>query len=152
MNYIEKIIPEMRIVGIELRTDNSELGIKKIGAHWQRFYADQILRQIPNRINDNIIALYTDYEADHTKPYSLILGAETTNTDTAPEGMVLKRIPSQKYAIFTAKGLLPQALVRKWQEIWDTNIQRKFNADFELYGEQSNKGDESEVNVYIAIN
>lgn len=142
----------MSIVGIELRTDNSEIGVKKISAHWQRFYADQILQHIPNRKNENIIALYTDYERDHTKPYSLILGAEAIDTNTAPEGMVLKKIPAQKYAIFTAKGPLPQALIQKWQEIWDTNIQRKFSADFELYDKQSNKGDESEVSVYIAIN
>jgi predicted transcriptional regulator YdeE len=88
MSYLEKIIPEMSIVGIELRTDNSEAGIKKLGSHWQRFYADQILQHIPNRKNDDIVALYTDYEGNHTKPYSFILGTEVTEANTAPEGMV----------------------------------------------------------------
>jgi predicted transcriptional regulator YdeE len=151
MSYLEKIIPEMSIMGIELRTDNSEVGIKKIGAHWQRFYADQILQHIPNRKNDCIVALYTDYEGDHTKPYSLILGAEIADTNMAPEGMVLKKIPTHKYAVFIAKGPLPQALAQKWQEIWDTNLQRKFSDDLELYGKESNKGNESEVSIYIAI-
>jgi predicted transcriptional regulator YdeE len=152
MNNSEKTIPELSIVGIELRTDNSEDGIKKIGAHWKRFYADQILQHIPNRKNDDIVALYTDYEGDHTKPYSFILGAEVTDAKTPPDGMVLKKVPAQKYAVFIAKGPLPQALVQKWQEIWDTNIQKRFSADFELYGKESNKGDKSEVSIYIAIN
>jgi predicted transcriptional regulator YdeE len=124
---------------------------KKITEHWQRFYREQILEKTPNKKNSKIIALYTDYEGDQTKPYTLILGGEVVNTDIIPDGMVICRIPAQKYTVFTAKGMMPQALVQTWQEIWKANIQRKFNFDFELYDEKSNMGDKSEVNIHIAI-
>lgn len=141
----------MNIIGIGLHTDNSEAGVKKIGEHWQRFYAEQILEKIPNRKSDTIIALYTDYEGDHTKPYSLILGTEVTNANFVPEGMVAKKVPIQKYAVFTAKGTMPQALIEMWQEIWKSGIARNFTSDFELYDERSNRGNQSEASIHIAI-
>jgi predicted transcriptional regulator YdeE len=151
MRHSEKTIPEMSIIGIELHTDNSEAGIKKIGEHWQRLHAEHIFKKIPNTKSNNVFALYTDYEGGQRGSYSLILGAEVTNTDSVPEEMVVKKLPIQKYAVFTAKGTMPQALIETWQEIWKSGIARKFSSDFELYDEKSNRGDQSEVSVHIAI-
>lgn len=141
----------MLIVGIELHTDNSEIGLQKIGEHWNRFYQEQVLQLISYRKNNKIVALYTNYEKDHTGPYSLILGAEVNATKNVPQGMVSVQVPQQTYNIFTAKGAMPKALVATWQKIWNTDMQRTFVADFELYDERSNQGSASEVDIYIAV-
>lgn len=151
MEFVERIIPEMCIVGIELRTDNSEGGFKKISEHWRRFYAEQVLQSIPNRKNDSVIALYTDYEKDHTRPYSLILGAEVNNKDVIPKDMVTKRIPEQKYAIFTATGTMPEAVIQTWQTVWNSNLRRKYSSDFEIYHQKTDQGEKLTVDICVAL-
>ncbi len=51
-----------------------------------------------------------------------------TKTDT---------IPSAKYAVFTAQGPFDTAIGATWQEIWNSDIQRAFTNDFELYDTSS---------------
>jgi predicted transcriptional regulator YdeE len=40
-----------------------------------------------------------------------------------------------------------------WKEIWDKDkeLNRKYTADFEVCGEKSQNGENSEVEIYIAI-
>ena len=35
-------------------------------AHKERFFKENILTQIPHKIDDKMFALYTDYAGDHT--------------------------------------------------------------------------------------
>ena len=59
-------------------------------AHKDRFFKENISSKIPNKINGDILALYTDYEGDYTKPYSWILGCEVSSLEQVPEGLVGK--------------------------------------------------------------
>lgn len=152
MNCTKSTLPEIHIVGIALRTNNSQAGLQKLGAHWQRFFAENILEKIPNKDSREIYAIYTDYESDHTKADTLILGAKVSEIGMkAPEGLVAHTIPSQSYAVVTAKGPMPQALVQGWQDIWKSDLKRKFTTDFERYDEKSQQGDQSKVKIYLAV-
>jgi predicted transcriptional regulator YdeE len=48
---------------------------------------------------------------------------------------------------------MPKAVVETWQEIWssDKSLNRKYTYDFEVYGEKSQNGLNSEVEIYIAM-
>jgi len=48
---------------------------------------------------------------------------------------------------------MPNAVVATWQEIWSNNIAlyRTYHADFEVYGEKSQQGENSEVEIYIGV-
>ena len=150
MEYEIESLDEFSVVGFPLRTDNSEAGIEKIDAHWQKFRNENLLDKIPNKANEGIIGLYTHYEGDGSKPFTLIAGAKVTDLEHVPVDMTARNIPSQKYAVFTAKGPMPQALIDTWKAISETGLNRTFLADFEVYDEDY-PGFDSEVEVYVGI-
>jgi predicted transcriptional regulator YdeE len=150
MEYEVKTLDEFSVVGFPLRTDNSKEGIEKIDEHWKKFRQEKLLDKIPNKANEEMIGLYTHYEGDGSKPFTLIAGAKVTDLEQVPTDMTARNIPSQKYAVFTAKGKMPQALIDTWQEISKTDIKRTFLADFEVY-DVGYPGFDSEVEIYVGI-
>ena len=149
MHHIEHQ-KEKFFIGLELRTNNEECSLT-MPAHKERFFKENVLSKIPNKISEDILALYTDYEGDHTKPYSWILGCEVSSLEQVPEGLVGKVIPRSKYAVFTTKGEFPQGLISAWQDVWKSNLPRSYTSDFELYRSNFNPQQNPEVKVYIAI-
>lgn len=150
MNYVVEHQDEKFFIGLELKTNNEECSLA-MPAHKDRFFKENILSKIRNKINGSIFALYTDYEGDYTKPYSWILGCEVSNLDEVPEGLVGKVIPESKYAVFTTQGEFPQGLIAVWQDIWKSDLQRLYTSDFEVYRSGFDPQSNPEVKVYIAI-
>lgn len=150
MNHTIEHQNEKFFIGLELRTNNEECSLA-MPAHRDRFFKENILSKIPNKINGNILALYTDYEEDYTKPYSWILGCEVSSLDQVPEGLVGKIIPESRYAIFTTQGEFPQGLIFAWQDIWKSDLPRIYTSDFEVYRSDFDPQRNPEVKVYIAI-
>jgi len=146
-------IQKFNIIGIAVRTtnENGQSG-KDIPALWNQFLSTEIASQIPNKINSDLICVYTDYEKDHTRPYTTILGCAVDNLDMIPEGMTGKTIEGLTYEKFTAKGKLSDGIVfNEWLKIWNSDLKRSFTADFEIYGEKSQDPENAEVDIYIAI-
>ncbi len=152
-NYtvIEK--PSMWLVGIECRTSNApEAAPQDIPQHWGRFYGEGIINQIPNKASDVVIGLYCDYEGDYTKPYSLVIGCPVSSIDVIPKGMVAKTISAGSYAAFRAVGEHPKSLIETWGRIWQqTNFERTYTTDYEIYGDKFVSGSPQEVEIMIAI-
>ena len=152
MSYMTVERPSFFVIGIEVRTQNSPEGaMQDIPALWERFYKECILDKIPNKISSDVLGLYTDYEKDFTKPYTLVIGCMATSLETIPKGMVGKRVPSAKYAVFTAKFPFPQSIIQTWQEIWKAPLPRTYTGDFEYYGEKFAHPTSGEVDIYIAV-
>jgi predicted transcriptional regulator YdeE len=141
--------PAILVIGINCRTSNA----KETGPQlWGRFYSEDILSQIPNKVSNEVIALYCDYEGDYTQPYSVVIGCPVSSIDTIPEGMVAKTIPASSYAVFRAIGEHPKALIETWGNIWkQPKLERTYTGDFELYGNKFVSGSLKEVEVYIGI-
>ena len=137
-------------IGFELRTDNQKCSLE-MPAHKERFFNENILAKIPNKVNGNILAVYTDYEGDYTAAYSWILGTEVSSLDEIPVGLVGKVVPESKYAVFTTKGEFPQGLIEAWQAIWQSHLSRSYTTDFEVYSSDFDPQRNPEVKVYIAI-
>ncbi len=141
------------IIGISVRTTNENgQAAKDIPVLWQKFMSESILEQIPNKISTAIYCIYTDYEADHTKPYTTVLGCKVSNLEEIPAGMVSKKIATTDYQKFVAKGNLQEGIVyNKWLEIWQKDLNRKFTSDFEVYGEKAMNPNDAEVDIFIAV-
>jgi len=47
---------------------------------------------------------------------------------------------------------MPTAVIDIWKEIWDNDkeLNRKYSADFEVYGQKSQDPENAEVEIYIA--
>ncbi len=152
MNTIQ--LPAFSIIGISVRTTNeNNQALQDIPALWERFFAENIMEQIPGRESTDLYCVYTDYEKDHTRPYTTVLGCRVSDGSPVPEGMQAVNFPERNYVQFEAKGNLNEgAVVETWQQIWQSPISRAFTADFEHYGEKAHVPKEAEVDIFIAVN
>ncbi|CAA6809217.1 MAG: Predicted transcriptional regulator YdeE, contains AraC-type DNA-binding domain [uncultured Aureispira sp.] len=150
----KETIAPFQIIGISVRTSNQDnQAATDIPALWNRFMTETILEKIPNKIDAEIYSIYTNYEGDHSQPYDTILGCKVSSLDHIPEGMLGKTFEGGKVAKFTSKGNLEDNIVYKtWLDIWKTDLDRTYTADFEIYGAKSLDRANAEVDIFIAIN
>ncbi len=152
MNIKTKLDP-FWVIGISVRTtkENDQFA-NDIPALWNTFMTEGILHKIPNKIEDTIYALYTDYESDHTGAYTTILGCKVAHVDVIPDGMTSLQIEASTYSRYTAKGdLTKSAVYNTWYEIWETDLNRTYTTDFEVYGEEAKNPKQAEVDIFVAI-
>lgn len=58
---------------------------------------------------------------------------------------------TQKLEKFIARGNLQQGAVwQKWMEIWESDIDRTYTFDFEIYGEKAQNPADAEVEIFIS--
>ena len=146
-------IHKFSVIGISVRTtnENGQAG-QDIPALWNKFMTEGIAEQIPNKIDNSIYCIYTEYENDHTKPYTTILGCKVENLDTIPNNMVGKTFEESTYTKYIAKGNILQGVVfNEWIKIWNSDLDRTFTADFEVYDEKAQNLEKAEVDIFIAV-
>jgi predicted transcriptional regulator YdeE len=144
---------EILVIGIAVETSNENgkaaLDIPKL---WERFLSEHIGQQIPNKISEEIIAIYTHYESDFTGAYTTILGCQVQNLSQIPEGMVGHKIEKQTFTKFEVKGDLTQGIVyQMWVNIWEMDLNRAYTSDFEIYRQTAPNATEAQVDIFIAI-
>lgn len=127
--------------------------MQDIGKLWEQFFAENVFDKIPNKQSGEILSIYTDYKSDYTEAYTTIIGVRVTTLDEVPAGLTGREFPPEQFQKFIAKGAMPAAVGKCWMDIWqrDAALNRKYSYDFEVYGEKSQQGDQSEVEIYIAI-
>ena len=147
-------IEAFHVIGISVRTTNeNQQAAKDIPALWGRFMSEGIQAKIPNKIDAEVLSIYTNYEGDHTKPYDTILGCRVSSLDVVPEGMVAQSFEGGSYVEFVSKGDMNQgAVYNTWLEIWNADLDRKFTADFEVYGEKAKNPANIEVPIFVVVN
>lgn len=142
-----------KIIGISVRTTNKDNKAQQdLGQLWGQFYSDNIFEKIPNKLSNEVIAIYTDYKSDFTEDYTTIIGIPVSSLDEMPNGLIGREFQAENFQKFTAKGEMPNAVASSWIDIWqkDKELNRKYSYDFEVYGEKSQNGENSEVDIYIA--
>ncbi|MCT6723711.1 effector binding domain-containing protein, partial [Riemerella anatipestifer] len=97
-------------------------------------------------------SIYTDYKSNYTEEYTTIIGVPVSTLNEIPNGLVGREFEAENFQKFVAKGEMPNAVINTWIDIWnrDEELNRKYTYDFEVYGENSQKGQDSEVEIYIA--
>lgn len=150
---------EMNIIGIATRTTNQREanGNGEIPKLWERFITEQLEKDISNKHSKNqILSVYADYENGAQGIYSYMIGSQVNDSSNVPDGMVTRRIPCGTYAVFTSdQGPISKVVPEAWAFIWnwfqESDTERAFTYDFELYDERSLDRDNAEVDIYIAI-
>ena len=147
------------VIGISARTSNAkevtDQGV--IGKMWARLFQEGVLAKIPNKADRNIVAVYTDYASDHNGEYTYLLGARVTSDSEVPAGMVAKKIPGQKFGVFTSdKGPAQKVVPQVWMKIDSlpgtaVGGNRLYKADFEIYDERASDPENLQIDVYVGI-
>jgi predicted transcriptional regulator YdeE len=70
-----------------------------------------------------------------------------------PEGFVGRKIHGGSFVRVVARGSMPGAVFSAWTQIWqnDEELGRKYESDFEVYGDKATYGDEAEVDIYLSV-
>lgn len=138
------------VVGLSVVTDHSRAA-EDINALWERFFKEQIGQKIPSRADDMIFAVYSDYEGNHEAPYRITIGYRTQSSDL-PSGLTRVCVIDQNYAVMSAGGEQPKALLDTWEAIWSGDLPRSFKTDFEVYGPRFFEDGVHEVLVHVGLN
>lgn len=140
----------MLVVGVEVRTSNGDGSARvDIPKLWETFYAEGFFGRIPNRVSDEVIALYCDYAGDYSRPYSVVIGCAVSSLDEVPKGLVAKRVPAAMFAVFHARGEFPKSVGEAWGTVWQSDLKRTYVGDYEVYGKAF--AEKKEVDVLVAI-
>ena len=140
------------IAGQSIRTANDK-AFEEISAHWSAFFAQQVLAKIPDKVNDELYAVYTEFDRIpksaqdiHTLGYTFVIGAAVSSTARLQAPLVSTDIPAAKRAVFAVKPAQPDQVGSHWQKIWQMqDLQRIFVPDYEHYS----KG--GAINIWVSI-
>jgi predicted transcriptional regulator YdeE len=129
------------VIGVSVHTSGQKEagGSGEIPALWTRAMQDGTFERIPNRTDDKMLAIYTDFVTDQTGAYTYILGERVSSTEKVPEGMVAVTIPAGRYAVIESdKGALPDIMPKLWKDIAamstkDRGGNRSFKTDYEVF-------------------
>ncbi|WP_459209592.1 GyrI-like domain-containing protein [Aquimarina rhabdastrellae] len=148
-------IEPFKVIGITVRTTNENgKAAQDIPALWNRFVKEKLVRQIPNRIDDTVYGMYTDYESDYKGYYTTIIGCKVSELEEIPEGMEGKSFEGGMYIKITGKGDLNQGVVfNEWMKIWemDKELNRSYTVDFEVYDQRAQNPNDAEVDILVAV-
>jgi predicted transcriptional regulator YdeE len=147
------------VIGISARTSNAKemTADGVIGKMWGRLMQEDLWSKIPNKADKNIVAVYTDYASDKNGEYTYVLGAKVDSDAEVPAGMVMKKIPAGRYAMFTSdKGPAPKVVPELWMKINSLPSSapggnRVYGADFEVYDERAANPQNIQMDVYVGI-
>jgi predicted transcriptional regulator YdeE len=147
------------VVGVAVRTSNAKemTADGVIGRQWGRFMQEGTLNKIPAKADASIVAVYTDYASDKDGEYTFLLGARVTSDAEVPAGMVAKKVPAGKFAVFTSeKGAAQKVVPETWMRINSlpksaAGGDRLYRADFEIYDERARDPQNLQTDVYVGI-
>jgi len=152
MKFETKTLEPFYLLGLSVRTTNeANQSQKDIGDLWQRFFSQNIIEQIPGKANNDIYCVYTDYETDATGAYTTLLGCRVASLQNLPDGLAAITIPETTYRVYKSVGKLPNSVLATWQHIWQTDMNRAYTTDFDVYGPKSQDSNQPEVETYVAV-
>ena len=128
-----------------------------IPQQWDRFMKEGLLGKITNKVDSNIVAVYVDYESDANGAYTFMIGARVSSAEDVPLGMVAKKVPAGRYAVFISeKGFVGKIVPQTWSHIWaipksSPGGNRAYQADFEVYDQRAADPQNAQVDIYVGI-
>ncbi len=137
------------VVGISMITDHTK-ATEDINHLWERFFQEKVGQRVRHKANDTIYAVYSDYEGDHEKPYRLTIGYRVER-GAMPDSFFCVTIKDQSYAVMSATGDQPTALIDTWTAIWSSDLERSYKTDFELYGPRFFEDGVHEILVHVGV-
>ena len=133
----------LTVLGIYARAGNENP--EKIGDLWRRFQAMGGASAIAARHDDTVYCVYCEYETDLSGPFTVLVGCSVDADAVIPDQMKKLAIDSGKFAVFEAVGPLPTSVFQTWAEIWNTPLERRYQADFDCYGS------DGKVTIHVGV-
>lgn len=154
MKREEVVLETFTIVGISVRTTNqNHKSQEDIAKLWESFFLNGVVQTIPNKVSNDIYCIYTDYESDYTGKYTTIIGYKVSSIEGIPtnKNLIIKDFPECKYYKYISEGELPYAVGKTWAHIWQSDIDRAYIADFDIYGDEAKDPKNARITTFLSI-
>lgn len=154
MKHEEVALDKFTVVGISVRTTNQDYRSQAdIARLWEAFFLNGIIQSLPDKVSNDIYCIYTDYESDYTGEYTTVIGYRVPDAKNIPTNLSLtiKEIPQSKYNKYISEGELPYAVGKTWAHIWQSDIDRRYSADFDVYGEEAKDPKNARITTFLSI-
>jgi predicted transcriptional regulator YdeE len=156
MDFVE--LEHFAAIGTEIRTSNAREMTPRglIPGQWERFMKENVAARIPHKADSSIVAVYSGYASDEHGEYDYLVGAKVAAVSEIPSGLVLRNVPTGRYAVFTSdRGPVSKVVYEAWKRIWaeprTPAYTRTYRFDFEVYGERAADPANSQVEIYIGV-
>jgi len=125
-----------RIAGLTARTTNRDEkapATARIGALWNRFFAEERYASTPHRSADlRLFGVYSAYASDADGAFDVTVGVEVSQGDASVA------VEAGDYLVFSGQGDMPQLVISTWQRVWQyfaahPEVARRYRSDFEAY-------------------
>jgi AraC family transcriptional regulator len=156
MEPVIKTMESLTVVGPQLATKNDGTNNKEIPLFWQKFMADKGWEKIPQTRNPWVQLGLCGDMAEGSESFVYMIGQIVDGITEIPPGMVARTVPAATYAVFTARGPIPDAIHKTWKYAYGTWLpgssewMRGKTEDFEWYCERCQQ-ETPEVDIYIPV-
>lgn len=146
-------VPSFEVMGVSAKISGAE-AVEEINALWEDFFEEQVAAKIGLAEDDMIFAVYSDYEGDHTKPFRLTIGFKVPEDADKefPEEFHRVKVREETYALMSCGGEQPKSMMDGWKAVWESDLDRRFATDFEVYGPRFFQEGVHEVLVAVGVN
>ena len=152
LKYVQSDSIKLIGLALKIKTSNEDgQSAMDCGALWKRFEEGKYASGIPGKLNDAVYAVYHSYEGDHTKPFSYFIGCPVRQDTEVPAHLDELLVPKGRYAMVEARGRIPECISRAWKMIWEGDLHRAYNTDFEVYDQRSKNWNDAEVDIYLSV-
>lgn len=148
-------LPAFELTGLHIHTTwHNNQAKHDLAKLWRRFYLEDVTEQLDFSLSDDVYLVYTDYEQDSEKGFSVWLGMQTDTEAPLPSGFRRLKIPELTYCQFEAASELAEDVKHLWEEIHaqEAALQRNYHFDLEVYPDGENAQILVSVNQTITAN
>jgi predicted transcriptional regulator YdeE len=142
------------LIGLTLKANESNqdaISRQEYGQLWQTFEDSEFYDIIPNKIGNEILAVYHSYDEELEGSFKYFVGCKVIQGTEVPDGLESFNIPSGMYAKFTVQGEIPECTAAAWKSIGDAKIDRAYIVDFEVYDERSADRNNATIDIYLSV-
>jgi predicted transcriptional regulator YdeE len=125
-------LPGLTVMGLSTRASNAELN--KIGDLWRKFHAMGDHEIVAARLNNMHYCVYCEYEGDQTRLFTVVVGCEVPEGTPETDGLKSVRIDAGNFAVYKRPYERPNPVFAVWEEIGQTPLERRYQADYDRYG------------------
>lgn len=156
VQYSDVELGELYVIGMSVDTSHhNRHSSHDIPILWARFFTEDVYDFIPDRIDDRVVALYSNYRINqNTKEidsFTFTVGLLVKSLKQVPKGMDRVLIPPSHYAVVPVVGEFPGSLLSNWDKIHFSNLKRSYKVDFEIYPTNFDMVSNFELEIYCSV-
>ncbi len=145
----------IKLIGKTIRTTNAEgKCIAELSKFWCEFYKNNESLNIPNKTDENYCyGVYSNYESGTEGYYDYTIAYQVDSLENIPDGFTALTIEPGNFAKFKEEGVmnLSGKCTSLWNQIWNSDIDRTFQIDYEIYEVASSCGENPQMEYFISV-